>query len=237
MLRHRLHFGPYRTPRFRIGQRVEDERRGTVKVVALSDGRIMWPIGTGGRSLVLYGALARAVRRESSLAVQYWWGVTGRIVTKWRRALGVPRMNEGDRRLRSAIGKRNKNAIRAMHATAQDPERRAKIAAAQRGKRRPPHVVEAMRKANLGRKPSFETRARMSASAKLRAQRDGTYPPAAGRPFSEFDNVLIRTLPPKLAAKRTRRTLDAVYCRRSDLGVADGRTRAGRHLLTLCAEG
>jgi len=29
MLRHRLHFGPYRTPRFRLGQRVEDQRRGT----------------------------------------------------------------------------------------------------------------------------------------------------------------------------------------------------------------
>jgi len=27
MLRHRLHFGPYRTPYFRIGQRVEDPRR------------------------------------------------------------------------------------------------------------------------------------------------------------------------------------------------------------------
>ena len=34
MLRHRLHFGPYRTPKVRIDQRVEDERRGALKVVA-----------------------------------------------------------------------------------------------------------------------------------------------------------------------------------------------------------
>ena len=65
MLRHRLHFGPYRTPLFRIGQRVEDERRGVVRIVAMSAGRIPWPIGhsSGSPSLVLYRDLARAVRR------------------------------------------------------------------------------------------------------------------------------------------------------------------------------
>jgi len=55
MLRHRLHFGPYRTPRFRIGQRVEDERRGTVRIVGLSDGPIAWPIGQ-----TVAGALSRS---------------------------------------------------------------------------------------------------------------------------------------------------------------------------------
>ena len=39
MLHNQLLFGPYRTPRFRIGQRVEDERRGTVRIVGLTDGR------------------------------------------------------------------------------------------------------------------------------------------------------------------------------------------------------
>src|SRR5262245_36378099 len=99
-MRHRLHFGPYTTPRFRYGQRVEDLRRGTVRIVRMSTGRIPWPIGrrhTGGLSLVLYRDLARAVRREGSAAVQHWWGVCPCVVQKWRRALGVPRMNEGDR--------------------------------------------------------------------------------------------------------------------------------------------
>ena len=68
MFRHRLHFGPYATPRFRIGQRVEDARRGLVRIVGLSDGRIQWPIGfgPGGLSLVLYRDLARAVKRETA---------------------------------------------------------------------------------------------------------------------------------------------------------------------------
>src|SRR5687768_18529976 len=104
MLRHKLHFGPYRTPLFRIGQRVEDERRGLVRIVGISDGRIPWPIGygPGGRSLVLYRGLARAVRRECAAAVMHWWGVGQLAVNKWRRALGVPRWNEGDLRLKVA---------------------------------------------------------------------------------------------------------------------------------------
>jgi len=112
MLRHRLHFGPYATPRFRIGQHVEDLRRGTVRIVGLSDGRIAWPIaaGPGGLSLLLYRGLARAVRSEANAAVAYWFGVTGQTVTKWRRALGV-RHPEGDRRLQAANGKRNRNGL------------------------------------------------------------------------------------------------------------------------------
>jgi hypothetical protein len=75
MLRHRLHFGPYRTPRFRIGQRVEDERRGLVRIVGMSDGPNQWPIGQTKRakSLVLFRGLARAVRREAAAAGMHWW--------------------------------------------------------------------------------------------------------------------------------------------------------------------
>src|SRR5262245_21896241 len=40
------------------------------------------------------------------------------------------------------------------------PERAAKIAAAKRGKPRPCHLIEAVRRANLGRKHSPETRAK-----------------------------------------------------------------------------
>jgi hypothetical protein len=181
MLRHRLHFGPYATPRFCIGQRVEDERRGFVRIVGLSDGPIPWPIGQTQRakSLVLYRGLARAVARESNAAVAHWFGVKGQTVTKWRRALGI-RRTEGDKRLRMAIGKSPAmlTALAAMHAKARDPVRRAKIAAAKLGKPRPPEVIEAMRRANLGRKLSAATRAKMSAAHKAR----GTWPPAARKP-------------------------------------------------------
>lgn len=41
-------------------QRIEDERRGPVRIVGLSDGRIQWPISAGpsGLSLVLFQGLA-----------------------------------------------------------------------------------------------------------------------------------------------------------------------------------
>lgn len=113
MLRHRLHFGPYRTPKVRIGQRVEDEWRGTVKVVAISDGKIQWPIGCGpggGLSPVLFRGLARAVRRESAAAVTHWFGVRSNTIWRWRLTLGV-KEKEGDVRLRVAIGKRTSEPL------------------------------------------------------------------------------------------------------------------------------
>jgi len=212
MLRHRLHFGPYATPRFRIGQRVEDLRRGTVRIVGLSDGPIPWPIGfgPGGRSLVLYRGLARAVKRETEAAIMHWFGVGPSTVRKWRRALNVPRWNEGDLQLKAANGKVNLAALEGMHAKARDTGRRAKIAAARRGKPRPPEVIEAMRQANLGRKLPAEQRAKMSTAHKRR----GTRPPAVGKPFTAHELWLIRSLTPADAARRTGRTLSAVYSQR-----------------------
>jgi hypothetical protein len=73
-----LLFGPYRTPRCRVGQRVRCAVRGTVVVVGLSDAPLPWPLCRCGkwRVPVVYKGLARAVRRESELAVAHWWGVT-----------------------------------------------------------------------------------------------------------------------------------------------------------------
>ena len=69
--RFRLRFGPYRTPRFRYGKIVSCEVRGEVRIVGLSDALIPWPIGQKGRarSLVVFGALGKAVRREAAVAV------------------------------------------------------------------------------------------------------------------------------------------------------------------------
>jgi hypothetical protein len=219
--RHKLHFGPYRTPRFRLGQHVEDQRRGRVRIVAISDGRIAWPIaaGPGGLSLVLFGGLAGAVRRESAAAVCYSFGVGPIAVRKWRRALDVPRWNEGDLLLKAANGRANKVALAAMHATAQDPGRRAKIAAVKRGKSRPAHVKAALRKANLGGRATATTRAKMSATHKAR----GTRPPWLNRPWSPAEDALARKLPLAEAARRTGRTYGAVASRRSLLRIVDSR--------------
>ena len=99
--RFKLYFGPYKTPRFKYGQRVWCEYRGWMKVVGLSDGKIQWPIGrlvtapTGRDSLIIYQGLKRAIERESNQGVAHWWGVSMTTVTRWRGALSVKRNTPG----------------------------------------------------------------------------------------------------------------------------------------------
>ena len=104
--RFKLRFGPYRTPRYRIGSTVVCEVMGEIIIVGTSDGPIPWPLGRrkghrGRSSLIVYRGLSTAVGRESNIAVQHWWSVGQSSVWKWRRSLGVPSFNEGTSKLRS----------------------------------------------------------------------------------------------------------------------------------------
>jgi hypothetical protein len=234
--RFRLLFGPYQTPVFKYGDTAFCEVRGEVILCGLTAGRIPWPVGkravkgprARARALVLCGALADAVRRESAQAVAFCWGVTTQTVTKWRKALGVGATNEGTHRLHHdyfeepwALDARAK-----AHAKAGDPVRRARIAAAKRGKPRPAHVVAAVAEGHRGTHPSAEARRKMSAAHRRR----GTRPPKAGMPWTAAEDELVRALPGKEVARMTGRTLAAVYSRRTALGLPDGRTRAARRV-------
>jgi DNA-binding Xre family transcriptional regulator len=100
--RYKLLHGPYQSPAVAINDKLDCELRGKVVVVkAWSDGTIPWPcVRHGGQpGFILCGDLLRAVERESSLAIQHWWGVSGFTVNKWRKALNVKRVNEGTERL------------------------------------------------------------------------------------------------------------------------------------------
>jgi hypothetical protein len=106
----RLLFGPYLAPKLKRGDRTHRThcllRGGPVVICGWSKGRIPWPIcyavgnrGTG-RGLLIDRELARAIRHESSTAVQHWWGISRSAVRHWRRALSVGRTDsEGSRRL------------------------------------------------------------------------------------------------------------------------------------------
>ncbi|WP_202921847.1 hypothetical protein [Anatilimnocola aggregata] len=135
-------------------------------------------------SLVLTGDLARAVRKEAVPAIKHWWGVGTSAVWKWRRALGVED-TEGNRliRVEHQTPERVAAFVKAIAPSARSPVRRAKIAAAKRGKPRPAHVVEILRQANVGKRHTEASRAKMSASQKARAAL-GNLPPAAGVPWS-----------------------------------------------------
>ena len=223
--------GTYKTPRVRLGRWVRCTLRGEMEVVGYTDAPIPWPVckGRNYRALPLYGDLARAVRRESAQAVRHWFGVRSHTAWKWRKALGVDRAagSEGTHRLRSEHPHEPGVAAgRALaHAMSRDPEwdapRREKIAQAKRAKPRPRHVIEAIRAANLGRRHTAEARARMSAAHKAR----GTRPPWLGRPWTPEEDALLRRLPAAEVARRTGRSLAAVYSRRRELGLPDGRRR------------
>jgi hypothetical protein len=197
--------------------------REEVRVAGLTDARIPWPYvprsgGNGFRSLILCGDLVKAVRRESETAVAYWWGVSAQTVWKWRKALDVEKQTDGtvDLQRRGIDDHFDADAIRKRIEATKRPERNAKIAAAKRGKPRAVHVIEALRKANTGKKASEETRRRMSEAHKLR----GTIPPAmAGPLWTPEEDALLGTMPDKDVAERIGRTPTAVHAHRSDLGI------------------
>jgi hypothetical protein len=213
----------YRTPRFSYGSVVMDDVRGWVTIVGTTDGPIPWPIGKRGRakSPVVYGALTRAIRTEPAMAVAREWGLTAQTITKWRKALDVPRMNEGSMRWcrERATLPTFAEFARKGQAKNRDPARCAKIAAAKRGVPRPPEVIEAMRRANLARRLSAAHRQKLSEAN----HRLGRRPPKAGRTWTKAEDALLRRLPTIEVARRTGRTVSAVWCRRQLLGMPDGR--------------
>jgi hypothetical protein len=200
--RFRLLFGPYRTPRFRYGKVVLCEVRGEVTICGLSDAPIPWPIGKRGRakSLVVYGDLVEAVRRESNLAVAHWWGISPQTVSLWRKALDVGPVTAGTARLlRDNLAETWQNGGREKAiARARDPDVRARMAETRKGKPPPRHVIEAAAVANRGRHPGRETRRKMSESQKWR-WREG---PLAARLWKAEEDELVKTLPPPEVARQ-----------------------------------
>jgi hypothetical protein len=122
----RLLYGPYRTPKCRVGSELECEARGrTVIIAGISDAPIQWPYAKkrGKQSLILCGNLVNAVAVEAVLAVAYHWGVSRSTVNSWRRALGVPTNNPGTLRLKRYYSVIGQEMVRS-------PESRAKMSAA-----------------------------------------------------------------------------------------------------------
>lgn len=223
--------GTYRTPRVRMGTVLSCEHRDRdVVVTGYTEGKIPWPVGhmrgRGGKpSPVVYGALVRAIRRESVVALCHWFGAAKTTVVRWRKALGVEFSNEGTFKLKSRHSKEPwaVAARKKAWAKAQDPDRRRKIAESKLGKTRPKHVIKAMRKGRLAKPLSAEARARISAALKERAK---TFIPS-GRLWTAEEDEWVRSLPSAEVARRTGRSLDAVYIRRAKLSVPDGRTTEG----------
>src|SRR5262245_49123578 len=89
----KLRCGPYVTPIVITDTVVECEVRGLVKIVGQSGGPIPWPIGErdGEQELVVFKALSRALRQESTEAVAAAWGVRRETVEQWKLHCRQPR--------------------------------------------------------------------------------------------------------------------------------------------------
>lgn len=150
--------GPYKPPLVRPGDWLDDEIEGSVPFGGWSDGRISWPRRkkTGKASLIFCGDLVRAVQTESSLAIQYWFGVSAVTVWKWRKALDVGRQNcPGTRKLYEELTPSKLTPERAAkgRTVCAMPEIRAKIAESKRGKPAHPRTLIALEKGRSGPKP------------------------------------------------------------------------------------
>jgi len=178
----------------------------------LREGHSLTPVGTDPEH-VGRGQLAGGGRHEA--------------VVRLHDDAGVGLVNEGTHRLRHdyALEPWALQALAKAQAKSGDPVRRAKIAAAKRGKPRPAHVVAAVAAALRGTHHTAEARRKMSEAQRRR----GTRPPNTGSPWTEQEDALVRTLPAKEVAKRTGRTLSEVWTRRQQLHLPDGPTRAARN--------
>lgn len=164
----KLLHGPYRMPRCRVGSKLTCEIRGDVKVTRISDARIPWPMTHGRKqkgghpALIVCGDLAKAIKRESAIAIGYWFGPSPSNVWKLRKALDVPRYNEGTKRLY-----RDHVFPVVREATAGRPlniEHRRKLSAVRRQlKMRPPKAGRPWKRSEdrlLGKMPDKEVAAR-----------------------------------------------------------------------------
>jgi hypothetical protein len=131
----KLLHGPYRAPRLHVGDRALCLFRDCLVVVtSWTDAPISWPralpVGERGHpSILVDDELARAVRLESAAAVRFWWGVSGLVIWKWRKALGVGRMdNPGSRRLMLAASAKGAAAVRGVPLPPEQVEQRRRTA-------------------------------------------------------------------------------------------------------------
>lgn len=196
------------------------ERLGRVEVDGFSNALIPWPIVKRGGtpSLVLCGDLIEAVRRESVSAVVHWWGVSTTTVRKWRRLLGVPRMNEGTIRLhREAIPDRfNDETQEKSRQALKNPETRAKMSASRKGK--PIHPNSRKAASEACRRPrSEEWKAQMSERLR-REWQDGSR--VNRNQWTPEEIALLGTALDRVVAEQVGRSVEAVGVYRRKLGIA-----------------
>jgi hypothetical protein len=174
--------GVYQPPRVRSRERVWCEyREQWCRITTWSEGRIPWPrcapIGAGGGSgLWIDETLKIAILTESGQALEYWFGISGGAVWRWRRAFEIRRLGTiGSKRLHQVKSREGADAVKAKEWTADDLERKRRTSL-RLGLRPPNRWAEsgwtADELALLGTMPDVELAAKLGrTSAAVRAAR------------------------------------------------------------------
>ncbi|MBI1913582.1 MAG: hypothetical protein HYS12_02325 [Planctomycetes bacterium] len=212
----RLLFGPYQAPALRRGSRAWCLYRDRLVVITgWSDAPIPWPLcrglepPMGGTGPLVDEELARAVRHESALAIQFWWGIGSCAVGRWRRALGVGRMDSpGSRQL---IFDTIRTSIRSW-------------GNGRSGQADDEPLWTAEEVALVGVLPDEEVAQRTGRTLnavrlkrKLLRRPNPKYPHWRRLPWTPEQDELVLTLPPAEAAARTGHTFYAVRTRKNKL--------------------
>ena len=188
----------------------------------MTDALIQWPCSRRGsrQAPIVCGDLVRAIRTESEMAVAHHWGVRYETVSKWRKALNVPRMTNGSRRLRieyaieSLTPEVREKGKEAMHS----PEVRAKLSAAKKG--RPQHPSSLAALGEIRRRPKSEAWKRgMSERSKKMWQTPEAHGLPARRKWKEEELALVGTGSDRAVAKALGLPINLVTQKRRCLGI------------------
>jgi hypothetical protein len=124
----------YNPPAVRIGQRVFCRvRHKWCRVTSFTDAPISWPRGQpvkqrGGGGLIVDATLERAIRTESAEALEHFFGVTGGVVWRWRKAFGIPRAGTPGSAARVAESSaKGAAAMKSKEWTADELDRKSKL--------------------------------------------------------------------------------------------------------------
>lgn len=218
--RYKLLCGPYVAPKCKRGDILTCEARGRdVRVGQMSDGLIQWPcaLKTGRRSLIVCGDLARAVRTESEIAICHHWGVNVVTVWSWRKALGVPQINDGTARLYHEYSpeKLTEDVSARGREIAKSAESRAKVSATKTGVPVPPQTRAALLEAcKAPKSEDWKQKHRAALIAR------GTRPRNPNRPdWNPEEDALLGTDFDRAVAEKLGRSIPGVRGRRKILGI------------------
>ena len=222
--RFKLRYGPYLPPKCRIGDKLLCEYRDReVTVRGVTGGRIQWPCarGPGPQGPIVCGSLIQAVRTESAIAVAFHWGVCVKTVTKWRRALEVPVVNNGTLSLYVAYGYERlatpENKAKTKEAAAR-PEVREKLRASHVG--RPAHPKTAAALLEAASRPKTEAWKRgLSARSRKMWENAAEFGLRPQHAWSDEDIALLGTKSDKSVGEILGLPQHVVVYKRKSLGI------------------